>query len=127
MSVKIVEVRELKKGNYIVIDNEPCKIVDMSSSKPGKHGAAKVRIESFGLFDNKKHSLLTTGSDKAEVPIIERRPHQVLSISGNMAQLMNMETYETLELLIPEDMKEKVQEGGEIQIMEALGKKSMVE
>ena len=126
MSIKIVEVRGLKKGNYIVIDKEPCKIVDMTSSRPGKHGAAKVKIEAFGIFDNKKHSLLTTGDNKTEVPIIERNPHQVLSISGNMAQLMNMETYETIELPIPEDMKDKVQEGSEIQIMEALGKRAIV-
>jgi len=126
MAVKIVEIRSLKKGNYIVIDKEPCKIVDMSSSKPGKHGAAKVKIDAFGLFDNKKHSLLTTGDNKTEVPIIDRNPHQVLSISGNTVQLMNMETYETIELPLPDDIKDKVQEGGEVQVMDALGKKAIV-
>jgi len=121
MSIKIVEVRELKKGSYIVIDNEPCKIVNMTSSKPGKHGSAKVRIEAASIFDNKKHQLLTSGGDKAEVPIITRTPHQVLSISGDTAQLMNMETYETLELPIPEDVEAK--EGGEVQVQESMGRK----
>ena len=121
MAIKIVEVRGLKKGNYIVIDNEPCKIGDMTSSKPGKHGAAKVRIEAAGLFDNKKHTLLTTGDNKAEVPIISRQAHQVLSISGSTAQLMNMENYETIELPVPEGVT--LQEGSEITVMEALDRK----
>jgi translation initiation factor 5A len=125
MSIKIVEVRSLKKGNYIVIDKEPCKIINLSSSKPGKHGAAKVKIDATGLFDEKRHSLLTTGDNKAEVPIIERNPHQVLSVSGNMAQLMDMESYETIELPIPEGMD--LTEGGEVQVMEGLGKKVIVE
>jgi translation initiation factor 5A len=121
MAIKIVEVRELKKGNYIVIDSEPCKIGDMASSKPGKHGAAKVRIEAVGLFDNKKHTLLTSGDNKAEVPIISRLAHQVLSISGNTVQLMNMENYETIELPIPEGVE--LQEGKEVMVMEALDRK----
>jgi len=123
MSIKIVQVKELKRGSYIVIDNEPCKITDYSSSKPGKHGAAKVRIEANGVFDGKKHTLLTSGDRKAETPIIERRAHQVLSINGDIANLMNIETYETLDLPIPEELKGQVTEGGEVQVMEALGRK----
>jgi len=121
MAIKIVEVRELKKGNYIVIDGEPCKIVDYSSSKPGKHGAAKVRIEGVSIFDGRKKPLLTSGSDKAEVPIITRQSHQVLSINGNMAQLMNTESFENIELPIPEGVT--LTEGTEVMVMDAMGRK----
>lgn len=121
MAIKIVEGRELKKGNYVVIDNEPCKITDYSSSKPGKHGAAKIRLEANSIFDGRKHTLLTSGSDKLEVPIITRQPHQVLSISGNTVQLMNVETYENIELPVPEGMT--LTEGTEIMVIEALGRK----
>lgn len=124
-NVKIVEVRELKKGNYIVIDGEPCKIVDFTSSKPGKHGSAKVRIEGVNIFDGRKRPLLTSGSDKAEVPIILRQSHQVLSINGNMAQLMNTESFENIELPIPEGIT--LTEGAEVMVMDAMGRKLIVE
>ena len=127
MAVKIVEVRGLKKGNYVVIDDEPCKIINMTSSKPGKHGAAKVRMDAASIFDGKKHSLLTSGADKIEVPIIVKQAHQVLSINGDIAQLMNIENYETLELEIPEDLKGTVVEGGEVQVMDALDRKQLME
>jgi len=126
MAIKIVEVRGIKKGNYVVIDSEPCKIVNMSSSKPGKHGAAKVRIDAASIFDGRKHSLLTTGDNKIDVPIIERKPHQVLSIGAGTVQLMNMESYETVELPLPEDAKGKLKEGGEVQVMEAMDRKKIM-
>mgnify|MGYP001045276434 CR=1 FL=1 len=125
MAVKIVEVRNLKKGNYVVIDGEACKIVDYSSSKPGKHGSAKVRIIAVNIFDGKKQQLLTSGGEKVEVPMITRQAHQVLSVSGGVAQLMNTETYETLQLTIPEGMK--LEEGGEVMLMEAMGRKALQE
>ena len=119
--IKIVEARNLKKGNYIVIEGEPCKIVDLTSSKPGKHGAAKIRIIATSIFDGKKTQLLTNGDRKAEVPIITRNNHQILSISGGNAQLMDTETYETVELPIPEGAS--LNEGEEVQVMEAMGRK----
>lgn len=122
-NVKIVEVRELKKGNYINIDGEPSKIVDWSSSKPGKHGAAKVRLEGVSIFDGRKRPMLTSGSDKVEVPIITRASHQVLSVNGNMAQLMNVESYETLELPVPEGVD--IKEGTEIMVLDAMGRKKI--
>ncbi|RLF40421.1 MAG: translation initiation factor IF-5A, partial [Thermoplasmata archaeon] len=42
---EMAEVRELRVNRYIIIDNEPCKIVSITTSKPGKHGDAKARIE----------------------------------------------------------------------------------
>lgn len=124
MAIKIVEVRNLKKGNYIVIEGEPCKIIDYSSSKPGKHGAAKVRIIATSIFDGKKMQLLTSGDSKAEVPIISRQAHQVLSVAGGVAQLMNMETYETLELEVPPGAS--LNEGDEVMVMDAMDKKVIV-
>jgi translation initiation factor 5A len=119
--IKIEEVRNLKKGSYIVIEGEPCKIVDYSSSKPGKHGAAKVRIIASSIFDGKKMQLLTNGDRKVDVPIITRRAHQVLSVSGNIGQLMDVESYETFELPVPEGAK--LEEGSEVMVLEAMGRK----
>ena len=51
-----VEVKDLKEGKYVIIDDEACIIKSITKSKPGKHGAAKARIEAIGLFDGQKRS-----------------------------------------------------------------------
>jgi translation initiation factor 5A len=51
-----VETRELKEGRYVIIDDEPCVIKSIAKSKPGKHGAAKARVDAVGIFDGQKRS-----------------------------------------------------------------------
>ncbi|ADB58159.1 translation initiation factor IF-5A [Archaeoglobus profundus] len=121
------EVRQLKEGGYIVIDDEPCEIVSISVSKSGKHGAAKARIEAIGLFDGQKRSIVQPVTAKVYVPIVERKRAQVLSVVGNVAQLMDLETYETFELQIPEELKDKIEPGKEVVYIESLGKRKIVE
>jgi translation initiation factor 5A len=116
------EVRNLKEGRYVIIDDEVCVIKSISKSKPGKHGSAKARVDTIGLFDKQKRSLVQPVSAKIFVPIVERKSAQVLSISGNVAQLMDMAEYSTLELPIPDEYADRVIEGSEIQYITALGK-----
>ena len=108
---KLVSVGSLKKGDTIIIDGSPCKIVDTSTSRPGKHGHAKVNMMAVGMLDGKKRQMVMPGHDKVEAPIVEKKNAQVLSISGNMANVMDMETYETFDIEVPEELKEQVQEG----------------
>jgi translation initiation factor 5A len=91
-------------------------------SKPGKHGAAKARIDAIGLFDGSKRSIVQPVDAKIYVPIVERKNAQVLSIAGNTAQLMDTADYTTFELTIPEELKEKVKQGAEIPYISAMGK-----
>ncbi len=121
------EVRQLKEGGYIVIDDEPCEIVSISVSKPGKHGAAKARIDAIGIFDGQKRSIVQPVTAKVYVPIVERKRAQVISVMGDVAQLMDLETYETFELPIPEELKDKIEPGKEIVYIESLGKKKIAE
>jgi len=123
---EVAEVRELRVNRYIIIDNEPCKIVSITTSKPGKHGDAKARIEAIGIFDNQKRSVVYPVKHKVQIPIIDKRVAQVISVSGDVAQLMDMETYETFELEIPEEFKGKLETGKEIQYIEALGKRKIM-
>ena len=119
----VAEVRTLKVGGYIIVDDEPCKILSITTSKPGKHGEAKARIDAMGLFDNQKRSIVHPVKHKVGVPMIDKRTAQVLSIAGSTAQLMDMATYETFELPLPEDMT--LEPGKEIQYMEALGRRKI--
>jgi translation initiation factor 5A len=123
---ELSEVRTLKVNRYVIIDDEPCKIVSISTSKPGKHGEAKARIEAIGVFDGQKRSIVHPVKHKVHIPIIDKRSAQVLSLVGDRAvQLMDLETYETFEMPIPDEFKDQLQPGNEIQYLQALGRKKI--
>ena len=111
---KPVSVGSLKKGSYVVIDGVACKVVDTQVSRPGKHGHAKVRLVAVGLIDGKKRDIVMPGHDMIDTPIVDKRNAQVLSIQGNVANVMDAETYETFDLKIPDDLKGQVAEGGNV-------------
>lgn len=116
------EVRTLKEGNYVIIDDEPCIIKNIAHSKPGKHGAAKARIDAIGIFDNQKRSMVGPVTDKIYVPIVERKSGQVLSVANDVAQIMDMGDYSTLELKIPQELKDRVVAGKEMSYLVSMGK-----
>lgn len=122
---KLVSVGSLKKGDTIIIDGVPCKITDTATSRPGKHGHAKVNMMAVGILDGKKRNLVLPGHDKVEAPIIEKKNAQVLSLSGNKANVMDMETYETFDMEIPEELKAEVKEGSEVLYWIIMGTKVM--
>jgi translation initiation factor 5A len=116
------EVRTLKEGRYVIIDDEPCIIRSLSHSKPGKHGSAKARVEAIGIFDNQKRSIISPVTQKIYVPLVERKNGQVLSITGNVAQIMDMNDYSTIELTIPEEYKKNIDVGKDVQYLVAMGR-----
>lgn len=123
----VVEVKDLKEGRYILIDDEPCRIVGMTTSKPGKHGEAKARIEAVGIFDDQKRSIVNPVRHKVNVPIIDKRRGQVISMSGGNAQLMDMETYETFTIDIPEEFEGELENGKEVRYLQAMGRKKIIQ
>ncbi|PIU61272.1 translation initiation factor IF-5A [archaeon CG_4_10_14_0_2_um_filter_Archaea_38_6] len=125
--VKPVDVHSIKEGRYIVMEGVPCIVKSIKSSAPGKHGHAKFRIEAVGIFDNKKRVEVKSGHTRCEVPVIEKKSGQVLSIANNKVQIMDMETYETMELPVPEeeDLKNKVKPGVEVTYWDVMGTKQI--
>jgi translation initiation factor 5A len=118
---KLVSVGTLKKGDTIVIDDAACKITDLATSRPGKHGHAKVNLMAVGILDEKKRNIVLPGHDKIEVPIIEKKSAQVLSLTGNKANVMDTATYETFEMDIPEELQGLVKEGLEVLYWQIMG------
>ncbi len=118
------ELGSLRVGSYIVIDGEPCRIVELTKSKPGKHGSAKARIVAIGIFDGVKRSLVGPVDSHVEVPIVEKRSGQVLAIVPTGVQLMDLETYETFEAPMPEEeaLREKLEPGVEVEYWRILGR-----
>ncbi|MBL7055499.1 translation initiation factor IF-5A [Candidatus Woesearchaeota archaeon] len=111
MATKMQSVGSLQKGSYVLVENIACRVSDTSVSRPGKHGHAKVRMTAVGLVDGKKRVVVMPGHDNVEVPIIEKRTAQVLSIQGNTTNVMDAETYETFDMDIPEELKAEIAEG----------------
>jgi len=121
---KPVDVSDIKTGSYVMVDNEPCRIVDYAKSKPGKHGAAKARVVAIGVFDGVKRTFVKPVSSQVDVPLIEKRTGQVLSLMPNAVQLMDLETYEVFETPLPEeeDLKGKLANGVEVEYWRILGR-----
>ncbi len=123
MATKLTSVGGLKKGQYVIVEGVACKVTDTQVSRPGKHGHAKVRLTAVGLIDDKKRQIVMPGHDNIEVPLIEKKNAQVLSISGDTANVMDMETYETFDIKIPEDMRAEVKETAIVLYWDIMGDK----
>ncbi len=120
---KPMDLGALRVGSYIIIDGEPCRIMDYTKSKPGKHGSAKARIVAVGVFDEAKRTLVKPVSAQVEVPIIEKRGGQVIALLPSTVQVMDLETYEILEMPLPEEeIRSKLASGIEVEYWRILGR-----
>ncbi|MEK6868170.1 MAG: translation initiation factor IF-5A [Nanoarchaeota archaeon] len=123
--VKVTTAGAMKKGSFLLIDNVACKVTDTQTSKPGKHGHAKIRITAVGILDDKRREFVGPAHDNVNAPIIEKRSAQVLSISGSKANVMDSESYETFDMDIPQELKADVVEGCNILYWVITGTKVM--
>ena len=107
------EIRELKEGRYVNVDDEPCKIIKITTSKPGKHGSAKANVDAVSIFTGAKKSIVGPVSTKVQVPVIDKRKGQILTLSDDEALIMDMETFEQISIPINADHEQPLNEGGE--------------
>ena len=120
---KMVAANNIQKGSFIILEGAACKVVDVEISKPGKHGHSKVRVSAIGLVDDKKRITVMPGHDNVEVPIIEKRSAQVLSVQGDTANVMDSETYESYDLKIPEEFKGQLKDGMSVMYWDIMNEK----
>ena len=111
-----VSMKEIKTGRFILIDGIPCKVVEIETSAPGKHGSAKMRVTAVGIFEGGKKTLLKPSDADAEVPIINKKKAQVVSVSGETSQMMDSETYESFEIKVPDEFKSSIKPGAEVEL-----------
>ena len=125
---KPIDVGSLRVGGYMIIDNEPCHIVDITKSKPGKHGSAKARIVAIGVFDGQKRQFVKPVDSNTEVPIIDKRVGQVFAVNPNGVQIMDLETFEYVDAPFPQeaDLKAKLVSGSEIEYWKIMGRIKIV-
>ena len=112
------DLGSLKIGSYILLPHsdqpsgEPCRIVEYDTSKPGKHGAAKAE----GIFDGQKRPHVGPVSMQIHVPLINKKVGQIISIAGDTVQVMDSETFETIDItLIDDEVKGKLENGQNVE------------
>lgn len=123
MVFKVIDATGLKIGSFVILEGEVFQIKSMEISKTGKHGHSKCRIEAVAVIGEKKKVMVVPGHERFEIPMIEKRKAQVLSILNNKANLMDAENFENFELEIPEDLKEQVKEGITLEYWDMEGRK----
>ncbi len=123
MASKLVNATELRSGRFIILNNTPCVVKNIDISKTGKHGHAKVRIEAIGIITGKKNITVMPGSERVQVPIIEKRKAQVLSINKQetKANIMDLENFETFDVRIDSELVENVQDGMQVEYWDVEG------
>jgi len=126
---KPTELGSLKIGSYILLPvsdqptGDPCRLTEYDTSKPGKHGSAKARIVGVGIFDGQKRPHVGPVSQQIHVPLIDKRTGQIISIVGSKIQVMDSESFETIDVeMIEEELEGTLQQGDDIEYWNVMGR-----
>lgn len=108
-----MEAGKVREGTYVMIDGEPCEVRSVSKSSPGKHGSAKAKIKAKEIFGGKNKHITKPVDSMMMSPDVSKKIGQIVSKEGSIAQVMDMDSYETEEMELPDDLN--VSEGQEIE------------
>ncbi len=123
MVLKLIDATEIHPGTIFTADGETYSAKSNDVSKTGKHGASKCRIEAVNLITGKKKIVAVPGGDRFEVPLIIKKRAQVLSVLENSASVMDMESYETIELPFVEEIRGQLAPEQQVEYWDIEGKK----
>jgi translation initiation factor 5A len=125
----------IRKGGHVVIKGRPCKVVDTSTSKTGKHGGAKVHLTAIDIFTGKKYEELSGSTQSLMVPIVTRKDYTLLDVTDDgFTSLMAEDGDVRDDIKLPADqelankMKEAIAEGKEliVSVLAAMGEEQIV-
>jgi translation elongation factor IF5A len=122
MVLELINGTAAKSGKVILVDNEAYTVRSNDISKSGKHGSSKCRIEAISIFTGKKKVIACPGSTRFEVPLIQKLKAQVLSLEGERVSVMDLESYETLEMPYLEEIKSELVAEKQVEYWDVEGK-----
>jgi len=128
VSIKKSEAKSLKPGGYFLIEGEPCRVISIEKSKPGKHGSAKANIVAVGFFDNRKRNVIMPADRMVDVPLIDKTSATVIADMGESYSVMDSDTYETYEVPKPadEEIAEKIELNVAVEVWNVMDIKRIV-
>lgn len=126
MVLKLIHATGARTGVVIMVDGEAYSVRSNDVSKTGKHGASKCRIEAIGIFADKKKIVAVPGDTRFDVPLIEKKKAQVISVSDSMASVMDLDSYETFDITFMPEIKDKLAADQQVEYWDIEGKKSIM-
>ena len=123
MAFKLINATEARSGSTIMVEGIACVVRSNDISKTGKHGHAKCRIEAIGIIDGKKRVFVTGGHERLEVPNVNKNKAQFLNVLGDNASIMDLESFETIEVPLMEDLKGQLQSEDQVEYWDIEGVK----
>jgi len=126
MVFKLIDAHSSKPGTTIMVDGEACNVRSNDISKTGKHGASKCRIEAIEIFSGKKKIVAVPGDTRFDVPMVEKKRAQVLTVSEGSASIMDLESFETLDCPYAEEIKEQLAPEKQVEYWVIEGKKAIM-
>jgi len=131
-----IEAGAVRKGGFLVIKGRPCKIVDMSKAKVGKHGAAKCAFTGIDIFNGKKLECIAPASAGLSQPIVERNEFELCDISDDgFVTIMDSGGHMREDIKMPEDkviadkLKERFDAGTTtmVTLLKAMGMEQIID
>jgi len=121
MVAKIINATEARVGTNILMEGVPYTVKKIDVSKTGKHGHAKCRIEAAHMVSGNKKVFVIPGHERFEVPMVNKNKAQILSLTDDKASVMDLESFETIEVAIPEDLKTQLAENENVEYWDIEG------
>jgi len=83
------DTNRLKNGSLVMIKGNPCKVTDVSTAKPGKHGSAKVILKGKDILTSKVYECTYHAGDMVDAPIVKRNEYTLLNIDDTTLELLD--------------------------------------
>lgn len=123
MALRLINAHGASPGTTLMVDGEAYTVKSNDISKTGKHGASKCRIEAVGVFSGKKKIIAVPGHERFDVPMIEKRKAQVLSVADDKASVMDLESFETIDMIYLEELHGQLVVEQQVEYWDIEGKK----
>ena len=106
-----VQAGNIKKGDVVMLDGFPCKVIEMTTSKTGKHGHAKAHLIGLDIFDSKKHEELCPTSHNMQGVVLKRSEYKVMDIQDRTLNLILEDgtTKDDLDLPADKELADNIQ------------------
>lgn len=126
MVLKLINAHHCSPGTTILVEGKAVTVLSNDISKTGKHGASKCRMECREIFSGKKRIVAVPGDTRFDVPMVEKKRAQVLAVNGDKVSIMDLESYESLDLAYDEDLKDQLAPEKQVEYWDVEGQDKVV-